>query len=249
MSASYPGLASPPPDATATPDRYPSNTALYADPTLVEGVDYTVRYHRSGVVVPTDDDAPVPPVAIIAVHGGGIEPGTSELCLAVAGYHPATLAPTPATGPGYDYWMFEGLRSRNNRELHVTSIHCDDPVVVSLCGRALTTVALHGCAPGQLGLPDDAAAVCVGGRDDDLKTSLVASLRTGGFAIVTDVEGLDGDDERNIVNRNRREAGAQLELTTPLREQMFDRNQRPRRAHTTEVFWRFVTATRAALAA
>ena len=55
-------------------------------------------------------DGPVK-TAVIAPHGGGIETGTSELCLAVAGYHPATLEVTPPGGVTYDYWMFEGLRS------------------------------------------------------------------------------------------------------------------------------------------
>ena len=32
-----------------------------------------------------------------------------ELCLAIAGYHPATLAATG--GPTYDYWLLEGLLS------------------------------------------------------------------------------------------------------------------------------------------
>jgi phage replication-related protein YjqB (UPF0714/DUF867 family) len=43
--------------------------------------------------------------------------------------------------------------------------------------------------------------------------------------------------------------GGHLELTTPLRESMFLVNTRAGRKHTTtEVFWRFVTACRAALA-
>lgn len=53
----------------------------------------------------------LPGPAVDAPHGGGIEPGTSELCLAIAGYHPASLAQTG--GPTYDYWMLEGLLSTN----------------------------------------------------------------------------------------------------------------------------------------
>jgi phage replication-related protein YjqB (UPF0714/DUF867 family) len=89
--------------ATATPDVYDSNTALYRDPGLVEGVDYARRYHRHELF---DDGlhekCGVPRTTIIAPHGGGIEFGTTELCLAIAGYHPATLAVTPGTGLTYD---------------------------------------------------------------------------------------------------------------------------------------------------
>lgn len=56
-------------------------------------------------------------------HGGGIEAGTSELCLDIAGYHPAGLTPAPAEGPLHDYWMFEGLRPADHGDLHVTSAH------------------------------------------------------------------------------------------------------------------------------
>jgi Poly-gamma-glutamate hydrolase len=42
--------------------------------------------------------------------------------------------------------------------------------------------------------------------------------------------------------------GAQLELSTPLRDAMFTAHSRPRRKHTTtELFWAFVAACRDAL--
>src|SRR5258708_29061474 len=85
-----------------------------------------------------------PKTTILAPHGGGIEPGTSELCLAVAGYHPASLPQIPAAGVTYDYWIFEGLRDSGNPELHVTSTGCDDGVAVSLCAGSLNALALHG---------------------------------------------------------------------------------------------------------
>jgi len=72
-------------------------------------------------------------------HGDEIEPGTSELCLAIAGYRPATLTVISGTGATYDYWMFEGLRPGDNGLLHVTSTHCDDGVATSLCARGRGT--------------------------------------------------------------------------------------------------------------
>jgi len=238
--------------AGTTPDTYPSNTALYQDPNLVESVDYARRYRRQELF---DDGLPhrcaVAKTTIIAPHGGGIEPGTSELCLAVAGYHPATLAVPPGTGFTYDYWMFEGLRASDNRELHVTSTHCDDGVAVSLCAGALNVLALHGCTSSQAGLPDDAQAVLVGGRNAILKQHLLGEFAAAGLGAVdaVDLDSLNGDEPANIANRTLLGMGGHLELTGPLRSAMFGVNTRPQRKDTTtQVFWGFVAACRNALA-
>ncbi|WP_203897363.1 poly-gamma-glutamate hydrolase family protein [Virgisporangium aliadipatigenens] len=225
-------------------DRYPSYTALYADPELVAGVDYGRRIRRHAA----SETGAWPSTVVLAPHGGGIEPGTSELCLAVAGYRPADL--TPGGGAVHDHWMFEGLRSSGNAALHVTSTHCDDPQALSLCGGARRAVSLHGCSPTQAGLPEGTAAVLVGGRDAGLKQALLGAFGAAGFDArdAAAVPGLDGDDPANIVNRTLSGGGAQLELTTPLRGAMFTTNTRAGRPHTTTTtFWSFVAAVRAAL--
>ena len=239
------------PDSTA-PDTYPSNTALYLDPTLVETVDYTRRYRRQELF---DDGLPqkcaVTKTTIIAPHGGGIEFGTSELCLAIAGYHPATLAVTPGTGATYDYWMFEGLRAANNSELHVTSTHCDDGVALSLCAQALNVLALHGCSTSQAGLPDDAEVVLVGGRNATLKQRLLEEFASAGLGAIdaVDHDSLNGDEPTNIANRTLLGMGGHLEITGPMRSAMFTDNTRPQRKFTTtKVFWDFAAACRNALA-
>jgi phage replication-related protein YjqB (UPF0714/DUF867 family) len=233
-------------------DLYPSNTALYADPTLAEGTDYARRYRRHARYDDSETGAsPFSITTILALHGGGIEPGTSELCLAIAGYHPADLAPVPAGGPSYDYWMFEGIRSSDNGDLHVTSTHCDDPVAWSLCGGARRAVSLHGCTPAQAGLPAGAGAVLVGGLDQVLKSALMSAFAAVGITAVDAVGNSDlaGTDPENVVNRTLTGTGAQLEITTPMRTAMFTTNTRPQRKNTTTAaFWRFVEATRAALA-
>jgi phage replication-related protein YjqB (UPF0714/DUF867 family) len=223
---------------------FASNTALYADPTLVEGVDYGRRFRRHELfddsLARTGDAAKI---TIIAPHGGGIEPGTSELCLAVAGYHPAALPQTPPAGVTYDYWMFEGLRELGNAELHVTSTGCDDEIALSLCAGALHALALHGFKPD----PEDDQVVVVGGGNETLRLTLRDALNDAGFrAVDPDEDGeLDGNATCNIVNRTRLGAGVQLELSTPLREAMFGEFSRSRRKHTTnQVFWTFVAVCR-----
>ncbi|MGW4211007.1 poly-gamma-glutamate hydrolase family protein [Lentzea sp. NPDC004789] len=221
-------------------DVYASNSDLYADPRLVERVDYRRRFRRH---------RPRTPSVVLAPHGGGIEVGTSELCLAIAGYHPSTRVPI---GQTHDYWMFEGLRSVANDELHVTSSNCDDRVARDLVAGASYALGLHGCTAAAAGLEDHDRAVLVGGRDALLRMELLAALRRAGFHTIDAVDHpiLGGFDRSNIANRTRSRQGGQLELTTPLRAAMFAENSRSDRRHTTtEVFWGFVHACRAALAA
>ena len=115
---------------------------------------------------------------IVAPHGGGIERGTSELCLTIAGYHPAGLATTP---PLYDYWMFEGLWAANNDELHVTSKNCDDGMAESLCGGARNALGLHGCKPEQADLPEGAEMILVGGLNGTFKQHLLDRFAAAGI--------------------------------------------------------------------
>lgn len=241
--------------ADTTSDRYPSNTALYRDPVLTEGVDYARRWHRGGA----SDNSYTERIAfsarttVIAPHGGGIEPGTSELCLAIAGFDPATpgsTPPAPAGGPTYDYWMFEGLRGSGNGELHVTTTHCDDGIATALCGGAMNVLALHGCTPADAGLDAGAEAIMIGGGNQLFTALLREELAAAGFDArdAADVKALAGVSPENIVNRDLLGGGGQLEITTPLRSKMFLTNTRAGRASsTTETFRRFVAAVRVAI--
>jgi phage replication-related protein YjqB (UPF0714/DUF867 family) len=232
------------------------NSELYAAPDLAEGVDYARRHRRherfDDTLARTDE---TPKTVILAPHGGGIERGTSELCLAVAGYHPANLPQTPPAGVTYDYWMFEGVREDDNRQLHVTSTGCDDDMAVSLCAGSLNALALHGFSPKPPDFSEDDQVVLVGGFATDttpnpLRDSLLAGLRDAGFdARDPAAHGeLDGNASCNIVNRTMLGMGAQLELSTPLRDAMFTEHSRPRRKHTTtQLFWTFVAVCRDAI--
>ncbi|MEK2492126.1 poly-gamma-glutamate hydrolase family protein [Kitasatospora purpeofusca] len=255
--AAVPALAAVGGTVGATPalaaDAYASNTALYSDPALTEGVDFGRRSRRHLV----DDQNPVARAGIvrttvIAPHGGGIEGGTSELCLAVAGYHPADLAPTPAAGPVHDFWMFEGLRSSGNSALHVTSTHCDDTVARAMCAGSLNVLSLHGCTAAQAGLEAGAAAVLVGGLNPTFRQYLMEQFAAAGIRAVTasGEEEIAGISPENICNRSLLGMGAQLETTTELRAAMFapGRNTRTERAvNTLPLFWTFTNAVRTAV--
>ncbi|MGK5559419.1 poly-gamma-glutamate hydrolase family protein, partial [Actinomadura kijaniata] len=70
-----------------------------------EGVDYARRYKRHEILDSSlNTNPPFRRTTVMALHGGGIEAGTSELCLGIAGYHPDSFAVTSDGGPVHDYW-------------------------------------------------------------------------------------------------------------------------------------------------
>ena len=91
-------------------DKYDSMTALYDDPNNVEGMTYekmvTSWGHQMVEAQVTDNTEQK---IVMALHGGGIETGTSEIALATAGYHPATLVRSVDGYELHDLWLFEGL--------------------------------------------------------------------------------------------------------------------------------------------
>ncbi|MFZ3475010.1 poly-gamma-glutamate hydrolase family protein [Streptomyces sp. 4.24] len=215
-----------------------TNTGLYTRTADKEGTDWMRRFRCGAPVQLTDNtrntSLPVSSTAIIAPHGGGIEAGTSELCLAVAGYKPFDVNTDPAAAavagvPQRDYWMFEALA--NSSAQHVTSTLCDDPAALAVCGSNLYAVSVHGFTPDDA---PTAKQILIGGRDQRLMRNLAAAFArhglTGGHSdpalnVTVILSGantaLNGDDVANIVNRTRTGAGAQLEISTKLREAMF----------------------------
>ncbi|WP_066950192.1 poly-gamma-glutamate hydrolase family protein [Streptomyces lushanensis] len=234
-------------------DDYLSNTDLYTRLAGREGLDFARRYKRHEAL---DNSLGTvhryPRTAVMALHGGGIEPGTSELCLGTAGYHPATFAVTPAGGPVYDYWMFEGLLSTGNGTMHVTASHCDDTVALSLAAGSLNVLSIHGCRADQTSAPASRPeAVVVGGRNDRFKQLLHSAFGAAGFQTIdgSTLPDLAGVQPQNIANRTLLGMGGQLEITTELRESMFGTFTRAGRPGSTNaVFDRFVGAARTAIA-
>ncbi|MFJ7417343.1 poly-gamma-glutamate hydrolase family protein [Streptomyces uncialis] len=248
-----------------------TNTDLYRDPQFTEGTHYARRYKRQAR---TDADLaashPFTRTTVLALHGGGIEPGTSEIALGIAGYDPATLAPVVPVPPDgravHDYWMFEGLLGTptgpgdpSNSDLHVTSTRCDDLVALSMAGGSANVISVHGCNVDQLkqtvpqgpGIVNPAVdSVLVGGLNATFKALLIQEL---GLAGITAYDGdlvpaLAGTDPDNPCNRGLLRQGAQLELTLGLRKSMFGTFTRPGRpGSTTAKFGHFVNACRSAI--
>ncbi|MFF5918288.1 poly-gamma-glutamate hydrolase family protein [Streptomyces flavochromogenes] len=245
LAAAAPAVA-----ATAEdPIEYASNTALYKDTNLVEGTSYSRRYRRHQQFdLKMTEKYDFPRTAILALHGGGIEIGTSELCLGIAGYSPSDAAGAAILPTVHDYFMFEGLLSSGNRALHVTSKNCDDHVALSTAASHLNVLSLHGCQFDQLKLPTssfpatgDRGVAVVGGLHAEFRTALVTEIRNAGFQAVDAYDSrysatlgdFNGSHVTNPCNRTMLAKGAQLELTTELRESLFgDSSSRSARAAT-----------------
>ncbi|MGW6392789.1 poly-gamma-glutamate hydrolase family protein [Streptomyces sp. NPDC055103] len=273
-SATPAAAALPSVETLPAPTEYTSNTALYKDTKLVEGTSYSRRYRRHQQFdLKMSEKYPFQRTAILALHGGGIEKGTSELCLGIAGYSPGSApgedrgdpAGDPILPTVHDYFMFEGLLSSGNDVLHVTSKNCDDHVALATVASHLNVLSLHGCKFEQLNLPTavypptgDLAVAVVGGLNAAFRTALVTEINNAGFQAVdaydprysATLAEFNGSHVNNPCNRTMLAMGAQLELTTKLRESLFDdHSSRGARATTwNDKFVSFRDACRRAIA-
>jgi phage replication-related protein YjqB (UPF0714/DUF867 family) len=138
-------------------------------------------------------------VLIIAPHGGGIEPGTSELAKTIA-------------GGTYNIYLFEGLKRHNNGDLHITSHRFDAPCARELAAECNIVVGVHGCKGSR--------SIFVGGLDAPLVARLTRALRAAGFPASHGPKFLAAD-AGNICNRGKRLRGAQLEITRDIRSRNY----------------------------
>jgi len=139
-------------------------------------------------------------MVVLAPHGGCIEPGSSEVAEAIA-------------QRDYSFYAFLGLSP--GRDLHITSTNFDEPQAVKLVRTAETAIAIHGRLDHS-----DPETVWIGGRDVDLGNAVATALEAACFGAITEGHHLLGKDARNICNRGRRGAGAQLEIPRGLRDRL-----------------------------
>lgn len=186
----------------------------------VEGIDYQRTWRRSSVSS----------LLHLAIHGGGIEQGTSELAEAAsAGIH--------------DLYVLDGLKPANNAELHITSTAYDESNALVLARAATHTVSWHGFSGA-------AAMTNVGGRDYALRDRIGTALARAGFPVQIAPADLGGIDPDNICNQNTRKKGVQLELSTGQRAAFFTGGDlsRGNRQNRTPAFHAYVAAVQSALA-
>ena len=161
-------------------------------------------------------------IAIIAPHGGGIEPGTIGIADAVA-------------SSDYTFYAFKGIKKRGNKILHITSNRFDEPIGIKTSENAYIAISIHGCR-------DKIEIVFIGGKNRKLKEKIMYGLRTAGFrAVISEEPWLRGKSSENICNRCRSGKGVQLEISRGLREKMFYCLDRRSLRKKTELFYKFVS--------
>ena len=196
-------------------DRYLKFSDLARNET--EGEDYAID-HRKG------DHK----VAVVAIHGGGIEPGTADIADAVA-------------GKTYAYYAFKGLKKRGNKILHLGSNRYDEPLGMQVVQDARIVLSIHGCRA-------ETQIVFVGGKDRELREKVISSLQSAGFvAVVSAVPGQRGINDENICNRCKSGKGVQLEISRGLRDKMYEGLDRRSKRKRAPLFYAFVQCLRMAL--
>lgn len=180
-----------------------------------EGIDYQIQSRQGETGI-----------AVIAPHGGGIEPGTSEIADRVA-------------GEDHAFYSFEGWKRQGNFEMHITSRNFDEPIGVEIVKNSNTIVSIHGCNGNE-------KAVYIGGIDTELMERIKIALDDAGFLVKKNPR-FPGTSPLNICNRSRLGKGVQLELSGPLRCSMFRDLTRPERKIPTKHLNKFVAALRRGL--
>jgi phage replication-related protein YjqB (UPF0714/DUF867 family) len=230
-------------------DKYCSMTELYADPANVEGTTYGKRWRRHEwiqLVEAQATDKPEGQKIVLAIHGGGIEGGTSEVALAVAGYHPATFAQAADCLGLHDLWIFEALLRSGNSELHVTSTNYDDPIALKLVQISRRCISLHGLSDGP-----GSADIQIGGRDTELSSIVLEELTAAGTSAAISIdEDTNASNLNNICNKTTISAGVQLEMVATYRESLFApgcNTRELRKNNTNANFCKLVAALRKAM--
>ncbi|WP_335617811.1 poly-gamma-glutamate hydrolase family protein [Clostridium formicaceticum] len=160
----------------------------------IENVDYKIETNV------TDSD-----VIIIAIHGGKIEKGTTELAYALSSHN------------NYNYYSYIGLRSKGNSALHITSEKFDEPAALEMVSKSKTTLSIHGCSGSE-------EFTYIGGLDTELGNKIKESLTKYGFTVLDAPKNMAGISPNNIVNKNMSGLGVQLEISKGLRTQFLSDN-------------------------
>ncbi|MFZ3494630.1 poly-gamma-glutamate hydrolase family protein [Streptomyces sp. 5.8] len=191
----------------------------------VAGVDYNLTS-----ITPTGAT-----YAAIAIHGGGIEAGSSELAHEVSG-----------GGTTMALYYLEGWKPSGNQDLHVTSTNYDEPGGLALVAASNRTLSFHGYT-GVSGY----AVTALGGLDEELGARIAYGLRAAGFAVTDAASEIAGDDPDNICNKNLRAAGVQLEMSRQQRADFFPNGDLSRAmrdsGQRTAAFYRYATAVQNAV--
>lgn len=181
------------PFKTTNNDEYKSFEELAASE--IENEDYTIHIEE------TDSN-----ILLMAIHGGGIEPGTTELVKYIA------------TKNNYAYYSFNGIKKQGNQKMHITSTNYEEPQALELVAKSVITLSFHGYNQ------EEKKHTYIGGLDKELAKKIKVSLKEAGFSVSDSPKRFKGIKKANIVNKNQQKKGVQLELSTAQRMAFFKDN-------------------------
>ena len=187
------------------------------------GKDYEINY----------EDKPHSKVLYIAIHGGGVEVGTSELTKYLSDIE------------NQSFYEFNAKRATNNADLHITSTHYDEPKAREMASKSNFTVSIHGNS-------GNAEETALGGLDEVLMGYVREELEKEGFVVTPAPKEIAGAEPLNICNVNTRNAGVQLEISTGLRKAFFkdgdwSRSARTKPENWTDKFYKYALAIQRAV--
>jgi len=182
-----------------------------------EGKDFIVEVRQT-----------LSPLAIVAPHGGRIEPGTYTIADAIA-------------GSDHSFYGFRGIKPTGNSILHLTSSLFDDPRALEIVHSASAVITLHGCR-------GDEPMIFLGGQDQNLLLRLLDSLRKADIPVQPASSGnLRGCHPKNLCNRGRSGKGVQMEISRGLRELLIVPLSSCTKRRPTPLFFSLIQAIKAVL--
>ncbi|MBD1848290.1 SUMF1/EgtB/PvdO family nonheme iron enzyme [Cyanobacteria bacterium FACHB-63] len=139
-------------------------------------------------------------VVVIAIHGGNLQPGTTEIADAVA-------------GGLHSFYSFVSLKPEIDQTLYIASTQFDEQIARRMVRNARTVLSIHGCK-------GDIEFIRVGGADRDRIETIISELTREGFRV--DDDRSSGTHPNNICNRGLTGRGVQIEVSRGLRNRLVD---------------------------
>ncbi|MEL6496129.1 MAG: poly-gamma-glutamate hydrolase family protein [Cyanobacteria bacterium J06623_7] len=185
-------------------------------------------------------------VVVLSIHGGLIEPYTSQVSADVAQRFTWKRYDFEAHArpqcSGYDGSVVGKINQANFRNLHITSSRFNEKQALKLVRSNPQTVSIHGYSPSR---QYDKGLICVGGRNVERNTQVknfihyIKKNRENLDLVAKDARSakrgedcgavgsrprLSGSLKKNIVNQNSNHAGLQLEFNYQMLESLGDRS-------------------------
>lgn len=138
-------------------------------------------------------------ITIAAPHGGCIEPNTSPIANKIA-------------GSNYNCYCFEGIKPKNNLDLHITSHQFDEPQAIDLISKSNIIITIHACT-------EKTQIIYLGGLFKEFIDHIRETLKTYRIRASNPKAIFPGVHRDNICNRGKFKKGVQLEISRGLRDE------------------------------